>query len=62
MLDSTSFSDILTPGLIENETLLGSYKAMRYGVVFTNFRIIVINVQGLTGKKKDLTSIPYEEI
>ena len=29
---------------------------------FTNKRIIAINVQGLTGKKKDYTSIPYSKI
>ena len=31
-------------------------------MVFTNKRIIAINVQGLTGKKKDFTSIPYSKI
>ena len=31
-------------------------------MIFTNKRIIAINVQGLTGKKKDLTSLPYAKI
>ncbi|WMJ84555.1 PH domain-containing protein [Oscillospiraceae bacterium LTW-04] len=30
--------------------------------VFTDKRIIVINVQGITGKKKDFTSLPYSKI
>jgi hypothetical protein len=31
-------------------------------VVFTNKRIMVVNVQGITGKKKDCTSLPYSKI
>ena len=30
--------------------------------VFTNKRIFAINVQGITGKKKDYTSLPYSKI
>jgi hypothetical protein len=32
------------------------------GVVFTNKRIVTINVQGVTGKKKDVTSLPNSRI
>ena len=38
--------------LLENEQVIDSYKSMRDGVVFTNKRIIAVNVQGLTGSKK----------
>ena len=48
--------------IVNGENVLGSYKSMRDGVVFTTMRIIVINVQGLTGKKTDYTSIPYKRI
>lgn len=48
--------------LIANETVIGSYVSMRDRVVFTNKRIISCNVQGLTGKKVDYTSIPYSKI
>lgn len=30
--------------------------------VFTNKRLIIINVQGVTGVKTDYTSIPYSKI
>ena len=30
--------------------------------MFTNKRIFAINVQGITGKKKDFTSLPYSKI
>ena len=47
--------DLIVPG----EEVLDSYKALRDGIVFTTKRIIIINVQGITGKKVDYTSIPY---
>jgi hypothetical protein len=45
--------------LIDGETVIDSYVAMRDRVVFTNKRIISVNVQGITGSKVDYTSIPY---
>lgn len=48
--------------LLTGEEVISAYKAMRDGVVFTNKRIIVVNVQGITGKKKDFTSLPYSKI
>lgn len=48
--------------LIPGEEVVASYVSMRDRIVFTNKRIISINVQGLTGTKKDYTSIPYNRI
>lgn len=48
--------------LIEGEEVIGHYKALRDSVVFTNKRIIAINVQGITGKKIDYSSLPYKNI
>ena len=42
--------------------LPGSSILRRIPVVFTNKRIIAINVQGITGKKKDFTTLPYSKI
>ena len=52
----------ITPLLIPGESVIGAYKAMRDYVVFTDKRIISVNVQGVTGKKKDFTSLPYSKI
>lgn len=35
---------------------------MRDYVIFTNKRVIAVNVQGVTGKKKDITTLPYSKI
>ena len=56
------FAERVAPLLIEGEQVIDAYKSMRDGVVFTNKRIIAINVQGLTGSKKDFTSLPYRNI
>ena len=52
----------LRPLLINDEQIISSYYTIRDYVVFTNKRIIAVNVQGITGKKKDFTSVPYSKI
>ena len=61
-VDNSEFGKIINDFLIDGEDIIGAYKSVRDGVVFTNKRIIAINVQGLTGKKQDYTSIPYSKI
>ena len=39
-----------------------AYKGMRDYVVFTSKRIIAVNLQGMTGKKKDFTSLPMSKV
>ena len=59
--DST-YADFITPMFVDGEQIISTYQAIRDGVVLTNKRIMVINVQGITGKKKDCTSLPYSKI
>ena len=53
---------LINPLLVDEEWIVSEYQTIRDFVVFTNKRIIAVNVQGLTGKKKDFTSIPYSKI
>lgn len=53
---------LINPLLVPGEGIISEYQAIRDFVVFTNKRIIAVNVQGMTGKKKDFTSIPYSKI
>jgi hypothetical protein len=48
--------------LIEGEYIVAAFKTIRDSVVFTNKRVVVTNVQGLTGKKTDYTSLPYSRL
>ena len=60
--ENSEFASKVSELLVSGESVLGSYKAIRDGVVFTNKRIIAVNVQGITGKKKDYTSLPYSKV
>lgn len=53
---------LIAPLLVSGEEFLGEYQAIRDFVIFTNKRAIAVNVQGVTGKKKDFTSLPYSKI
>lgn len=60
--NNSAFEKQISPMLVAGEEILQTFQAVRDGVVFTNKRIFAINVQGLTGKKKDFTSLPYSKI
>lgn len=60
--DDKTFFNLISPMLVQDEFIICSYQSVRDGVVFTNKRVIAINVQGVTGKKKDFTSLPYSKI
>ena len=61
-VNDNAFEKMVAPILVDGEEHIGSYQSIRDGVVFTNKRIIAINVQGITGKKKDFTSLPCSKI
>lgn len=50
------------PLLIEGEHVVAAFKAIRDSVVFTNKRLIAVNVQGMTGKKQDFSSLPWSKV
>ena len=50
------------PILLDKEKIVMAFKAGRDVTVFTNLRMVVIDVQGLSGKKVEYTSIPYVSI
>jgi hypothetical protein len=52
----------LAPVLIPEERILAAFKGMRDSITFTSKRIIALNVQGMTGKKKDFSSLPYSHV
>lgn len=48
--------------IFENEEIQSAFKLFRDKWVFTNKRLIMLDVQGLTGSKKEYHSIPYKSI
>ena len=61
-VDNSTFESMIQPMFVDGERIIQSFQTIRDGVVFTNKRIFAINIQGLTGKKKDFTSLPYSNI
>ena len=61
-VDNEKARDEIRAFLINGEEIFATFKTIRDQVVFTNKRIIAVNVQGLTGSKVDYTSIPYSKI
>ena len=61
-MDNSAYAPLLSGIFVDGEQIISTFKGIRDGVVFTNKRIIAINVQGLTGTKKDFTSLPYSKI
>ena len=57
-----TYAHLVTPMFVSGEDILSTFQTVRDGIIFTNKRIIVINVKGITGKKKDFTSLPYSKI
>lgn len=52
------FEQILAPG----EEILRAYRLIRDQFIFTNKRLILVDKQGVTGKKAEYHSIPYKNI
>lgn len=61
-VDNSTYRSKLEPMFVNGEEIIASFKTFRDGVVFTTKRIFAINVQGITGKKVDYTSLPYSKI
>lgn len=61
-VDGKAFAGLIAPMLVEGEYIVQTFQSIRDGVVFTNKRIIAVNIQGLTGKKKEFSILPYSKI
>ena len=57
-----TFDKTITQFYVRGEETVACYKAFRDYMIFTTRRIIIVNVQGLSGKKRDYSSIPYSKI
>ena len=61
-IDPAEGAAAVTELLLEGESVASAFKGGRDMVLFTNRRIIAVNVQGITGKKTDYSSLPYSRI
>jgi hypothetical protein len=61
-VDSNQMESELQEILIEGESIRHGFKLIRDLVVFTDIRLILIDKQGWTGKKKEYLCIPFRSI
>lgn len=52
------FAEALLPG----ETVLAAFRTIRDTAFLTDLRFVKVDVQGLTGKKVDITSVPWKSV
>jgi hypothetical protein len=55
---ATEFQHVLLPG----ENVVAAFRTIRDSVLLTDLRLVYVNVQGLTGSKIDLQSIPWRSV
>ena len=60
--DLSKIKDLVRGMLIPGEEILMAFVVVRDQLIFTNKRIIAVNVRGVTGMKKLFLSMPYQHI
>lgn len=48
--------------MVDGETIVQCFMTVRDQVIFTDKRVFVVNVQGITGKKVSYFSYPYSKV
>lgn len=61
-VDANQVTQQLSPVLIDGENVAVAFKVVRDLFVFTEHRLILVDKQGITGKKVEYHSIPYKSI
>ena len=61
-IDPSKVRSELLDFFVDGEEVISAFETIRDQVVFSNKRILVVNVQGITGKKRAYISYPYSKI
>ena len=61
-IELDSVRNEVTGLLIEGEVPIMAFHSARDQLVFTNMRVISIDVQGITGTRKSFGSMPYSKV
>jgi len=62
VVDSNTLNSDYARLLSNEEVIEVGFKVIRDTFIFTNKRLIIIDVQGLTGKRTEYFSIPYSKL
>ncbi|SIO25908.1 PH domain-containing protein [Halodesulfovibrio marinisediminis] len=61
-VDANELHEELSPIMFDGEVIERAFKVIRDMYVFTSARLILIDKQGMTGKKVEYLSIPYKSV
>lgn len=61
-IDNNSINENAKSLILDNENIIGVYKTIRDQIIFTDKRIMTVDVKGITGKKQEIFSLPYSKI
>ncbi|WP_182086049.1 PH domain-containing protein [Aureimonas sp. ME7] len=61
-VDTGALGRELEPVLLPNETIEVAFQVVRDQIAFTDRRVILIDKQGISGRKRQYHSIPYRAI
>ena len=61
-IDVADVEKDFAPMLVAGETLSAAFKLVRDLLVFTDRRLILVDKQGVSGKKTEYMSVPYRHI
>ncbi len=61
-VDIVQIQSEFEPLLAEGEEIEVAFKLIRDMLIFTNTRLIMVDKEGLTGKKQEFLTIPYRSI
>ncbi len=62
VVDSAKLTDEYGALLIGNESIEVGFNIFRDKFIFTNKRLIIVDVQGITGSKIEYLTVPYSKI
>ena len=57
-VSDSKLARLVSPLLCPGEQIIQEFQSVRDGVIFTDRRVIAINIQGVTGMKKAYTILP----
>jgi hypothetical protein len=61
-VDQAAIEQEIEQMLGEGETVLSAFRLIRDLMVFTDRRLILIDKQGITGRRREVLSVPYRSI
>jgi len=61
-VDTAALARELEPILLPDETIEVAFQVLRDQMVFTDRRVVLVDKQGMTGRKRAYHSIPYRAI